>query len=77
MKLGFLPQKKAYYLRVLENMRLSKIFVSMRGRLTRGWRKLNNELHNLHFSASAIRVIKSRKMRYTWEKCIDNFNCKT
>jgi hypothetical protein len=29
-----------------------------------GWRKLNNEeLHNLYFSSSRIRVIKSRRMK--------------
>jgi hypothetical protein len=32
--------------------------------VTGGWRKLHNaELHNLYYSPSIIRVIKSRKMR--------------
>jgi hypothetical protein len=34
-------------------------------RLQGGWRKLHNEeLHNLYSSASIIRVIKSRRMRW-------------
>jgi hypothetical protein len=33
--------------------------------VTGGWRKLyNEELHNLYFSPSIIRVIKSRRMRW-------------
>jgi hypothetical protein len=36
------------------------------GRVTGGRRKLNNEkLHNLHSSPNIIRIIKSRKMRWT------------
>jgi hypothetical protein len=34
--------------------------------VTGGWRKLHNEeLHNLYSSPSIIRIIKSRKMRWT------------
>jgi hypothetical protein len=34
--------------------------------VTGGWRKLHNEeLHNLYFSPSIIRMIKSRRMRWT------------
>jgi hypothetical protein len=34
--------------------------------VTGGWRKLHNEeLHNLYFSPSIIRIIKSRRMRWT------------
>jgi hypothetical protein len=29
-----------------------------------GWRKLHNELHNLYYSPSIIRIIKSRRMRW-------------
>jgi hypothetical protein len=33
--------------------------------VTGGWRKLNNEeLHNLYYSPSKIRIIKSRRMRW-------------
>jgi hypothetical protein len=41
---------------------LRRIFGSKRG----GWGKLHNEeLHNLYCSASIIRMIKSRRMRWT------------
>jgi hypothetical protein len=34
---------------------------------TGDWRKLHNEeLHNVYSSSSIIRVIKSRRMRWTW-----------
>jgi hypothetical protein len=37
-----------------------------RNEVTGGWRKLHNEeLHNLYSSPSIIRMIKSRKMRWT------------
>jgi hypothetical protein len=33
--------------------------------VTGGWRKLHNEeLHNLYFSSSIIRIIRSRRMRW-------------
>jgi len=45
--------------------------------VTGGWRKLHNELHNLHGPTKIIRVIKLRKMREVGhvarmgdEKCI-------
>jgi predicted CoA-binding protein len=31
-----------------------------------GWRKLQNELHNLYSLPSIIRIIKSRRMRWAW-----------
>jgi hypothetical protein len=35
--------------------------------VTGGWRKLHNEeLHNLYSSPSIIRIIKSRRMRWSW-----------
>jgi hypothetical protein len=35
--------------------------------VTRDWRKLpNEELHDLYFSPSIIRMINSRKMRWAW-----------
>jgi hypothetical protein len=43
---------------------LRRIFRSKRYELTGGWSKLHNEdLHNLYFSPSMIRMIKSRRMR--------------
>jgi hypothetical protein len=53
-------------LRVLENRVLKRIFGQMRGEVTGDWRKLHNEeLHNLHSSSSMIRMIKSRRMRWS------------
>jgi hypothetical protein len=52
-------------LRVFEN-RVLRIFGPKRDKETGGWRKLyNEELHNLYSSPSIIRVIKSRRMRWT------------
>jgi hypothetical protein len=52
-------------MRVFENRVLRKIFRPKRDEVTGGWRKLHiKELHNLHFSPSIIRMIKSRRMRW-------------
>jgi hypothetical protein len=49
---------------VFENRVLRRIFGPKRDEVTGGWRKLHNEkLHNLYFSPSIIRIIKSRRMR--------------
>jgi hypothetical protein len=46
-------------------MVLRRIFGPKRVEVTRGWRKLRNEeLHNLYSSASKIRMIKSKSMRW-------------
>jgi hypothetical protein len=46
---------------VFENRVLRRIFGPKRDEVTGGWRKLRNEeLHNLKFSPSFIRIIKSR-----------------
>jgi hypothetical protein len=51
---------------VSENRVLRRIFGPKRDGVTGGWRKLHNEeLHDLYFSPSIIRIIKSRRMR--WE----------
>jgi hypothetical protein len=43
-----------------------RIFGRKRDEVTGGWRKLHNEeLHNLYSSQSIIRMIKSRRMRWT------------
>jgi hypothetical protein len=52
-------------LRVFENRVLRRIFGPKRDGVTGGWRKLHNKkLHNLYFSPSIIRIIKSRRMRW-------------
>jgi hypothetical protein len=49
---------------VFENRVLRRIFGPKRDEVTGGWRKLHKEeLHNLYFSPSIIRMIKSRRMR--------------
>jgi hypothetical protein len=49
---------------VFEKRVLRRIFGPKRDEMMGGWRKLRNEeLHNLHFSRSTIRIIKSRRMR--------------
>jgi hypothetical protein len=53
-------------LRVFENRVLRRIFGPKRDEVAGGWRKLRNEeLHNLYSSPSIIRMIKSRRMRWT------------
>jgi len=43
------------------------VFGPKREEVAAGWRELHNEeLHNLYTSPSVIRVIKSRRMRWTW-----------
>jgi hypothetical protein len=41
-----------------------RIFGPKRDGVMGGWRKLHEELHNLHSSPSIIRIIKSRRMRW-------------
>jgi hypothetical protein len=46
-------------------MVLRRIFGPKRHEMTRGWRKLHNEeLHNLYFSPSIIRMMKSKRIRW-------------
>jgi hypothetical protein len=50
---------------VFEYRVLRRIFRSKRDDVTGGWRKLHTEVfHNLYFSPSTIRMIKSRRMRW-------------
>jgi hypothetical protein len=51
---------------VSENWVLRRIFRPNRDDVTGGWRKLHNEeLHNSYSSSSIIKMIKSRRMRWT------------
>jgi hypothetical protein len=51
---------------VFENRALRRIFGPRTDKVTGGWRKLHNEeIHNLHSSPNIIRMIKSRKMKWT------------
>jgi hypothetical protein len=53
-------------LRVFENRVLRRIFDPKRDEVTGDWRKLHNEeLHNLYSSPNIIRMIKSRRARWT------------
>jgi hypothetical protein len=52
-------------LRVFKNRMVRRILRSKRDEVMAGWRKLNNEeLHNLYYYPSIIRIIKSRRMRW-------------
>jgi len=53
-------------LRVYENRALRKLFVPKKHEVRLEWRKLYNEgLNDLYTSPNIIRVIKSRRMRWT------------
>ena len=53
-------------LRVFENRVLRRIFGPKRDEVTRDWRKLHNEEFNyLYFLPNIVRVIKSRRMRWS------------
>jgi hypothetical protein len=61
-----LTLREEHRLRVFENRVLRRIFEPKRDEVTREWRKLHNkELHDLYFSPSIIRIIKSRRMRWS------------
>jgi hypothetical protein len=57
--------REEHILRMFENRELRRIFGPKRDEVIGGWRKLrNSELHNLYFSTSIIRIIKSRRVRW-------------
>jgi hypothetical protein len=61
-----LTLREEHRLRVFENRVLRRIFGPKRDEVTDEWRKLHNkELHYLYSSQSIIRIIKSRRMRWT------------
>jgi hypothetical protein len=58
--------KEEHSLRVFENRVLRRIFGPKKDEATGVWRELRNEeLHNLYTSPSIIRMITSRRMRWT------------
>jgi hypothetical protein len=58
--------REEHRLRVFKSRVLRRILGLKRDEMTGGWRKLHNEeLHNLYFSPSIIRMIRSRRMRWT------------
>jgi hypothetical protein len=51
---------------MFESRVLRRMFAPRRNEMTEGWRKQHNEvLHNLSFLPSIIKMIKSRRMRWT------------
>jgi hypothetical protein len=51
---------------MFENRVLRRMFGPRRDEVTGEWRKLHNEeLHGLYSSPSIIRIMKSRRMRWT------------
>jgi hypothetical protein len=61
-----LTLREEHRLSVFENRVLRRIFGPKRGEVRGGWRKLHNEeLHSLYSSPSIIRIINSRRVRWT------------
>jgi hypothetical protein len=60
-----LTLRDEHRLRVFENRVLRRIFGPKRDEVMGEWRKLHNkELHDLYWSPSIIRMIKSRRLRW-------------
>jgi hypothetical protein len=61
-----LTLNEEHRMRVFENRVLSRIFGPKKDEVTGEWRKLHNEeLRDLYSSRSIIRIIKSKRMRWT------------
>jgi hypothetical protein len=50
---------------VFENRVLRRIFGPKRDEVTGEWRKLHEQLNDLYSSRNTVRVIQSRRMRWT------------
>jgi hypothetical protein len=59
------PLREEHRLRVFQNRVLRRIFGLKKDEVTGGWRKLHEELHKLYSSPSIIKMIKSKRMRWT------------
>jgi hypothetical protein len=59
--------REEHRLRVFESKVLRRIFRPRRYEVTGEWRKLNmEELSDLYWSPSIVRVIRWRRMRWVW-----------
>jgi hypothetical protein len=58
--------REEHRLKVFENRVLRRIFEPKRGEMAGVCRELHNELRDLYYSPSIIRMIKSRRMRWAW-----------
>jgi hypothetical protein len=61
-----LSLREGHRLRAFEKIVLRRIFGQKGDEVIVGWRKLHNEeLHNLYSSPSIIRMMKSRRIKWT------------